>query len=561
MQKTTISSLALVRDELVATIEDSAKGLEQFIGDNSNAEALQSCVDGLTQITGTLKLIQLQGPYEFSDHILALGKELTPGADGVSEEALSVLTTSFFVLPRYLEYLETTKVDLPELLIPPINEIRALLNRPHLKESHYFSVQQIPRCLPVSNTSTLLGEDFSPVARRLRHMYQVGLLAVLQGKPPKSALAMMKRALERITTISGEYPLTLLWQTGAEGLQSLIESNAEIHKSRKLALSAIDRYLRKIQQEGMPALETKPPEDLVTEFVFWVAMSGDINAPKADFLSKFGVEKMPLTEEELHTQMEALKGPSAQTVQSVMAVLKEELNTSKDMLETSAQAGASEFGELLSALGKIAEILAVIGLTQHSQDLKSQMKVIQSWDGKAIESMDTKALTAVADTLLHVESAISRFETSGSFIQPTQAGQTAVQDIADTQLMEAENIVLKEAESGLALIKRALSSFVESNYDIGHIKNVSTILQTIRGGMTVLHLHRGAKVIVACERFVQDVLMTDDHPAVLQQLLETFADTIISLEYYIDAVKADREADDNILQIAEESLIALGISP
>ena len=40
--------------------------------------------------------------------------------------------------------------------------------------------------------------------------------------------------------------------------------------------------------------------------------------------------------------------------------------------------------------------------------------------------------------------------------------------------------------------------------------------------------------------------------------LETFADAVISLEYYLDAVKTDKKADDSVLEVAEESLEALG---
>jgi len=40
--------------------------------------------------------------------------------------------------------------------------------------------------------------------------------------------------------------------------------------------------------------------------------------------------------------------------------------------------------------------------------------------------------------------------------------------------------------------------------------------------------------------------------------LETFADAIISLEYYLDALKLNKNADTSVLQIGEESLQALG---
>lgn len=76
----------------------------------------------------------------------------------------------------------------------------------------------------------------------------------------------------------------------------------------------------------------------------------------------------------------------------------------------------------------------------------------------------------------------------------------------------------------------------------------------------MLGLPRAAKVLAGCMRFVEDdLLASDQHPAV-QHLLETFADAVISLEYYLDAIKLDKAADTGVLQIAEESLQALGFN-
>ena len=48
-----LASLKMVQDELVATIEQSAVGLEQFANDRNNGELLQNCIDGIKHIRGT----------------------------------------------------------------------------------------------------------------------------------------------------------------------------------------------------------------------------------------------------------------------------------------------------------------------------------------------------------------------------------------------------------------------------------------------------------------------------------------------------------------------------
>ena len=60
---------------------------------------------------------------------------------------------------------------------------------------------------------------------------------------------------------------------------------------------------------------------------------------------------------------------------------------------------------------------------------------------------------------------------------------------------------------------------------------------------------------------MNEVLLDDDMPAAIQHIMDTFADAIISLEYYLDSLKIDKKSDTEVLRVAEESLEALGYKP
>jgi len=279
-------------------------------------------------------------------------------------------------------------------------------------------------------------------------------------------------------------------------------------------------------------------------------------------LGAFGVSSLGYSDQELRSEREALKGPSINTVSSVAAVLTDEIRAIKEILENASQAndkGLPEYTGLAAHLAKVADILSVVGLVSASNTLKEEIERIEGWAERA-EPADAKELIDVADSLLYVESTVSGLETLNlSDEKLSQANSLARKEvIASSQLAEAENVVFVEAEAGLALVKRALNSFAESNYDHGHIRNVGATLNTIRGGMVMLNLARAAAIVVACVEFIDETLLVNDQPVAIQQLLETFADAVIGLEYYLDAVKNDRNSDDSVLAIAEESLQALG---
>lgn len=557
-----LASLKMVHDELVATIEQSAVRLEQFAQDRNNGELLQNCIDGIKQIRGILSLIQLRGVDLLADELATHITDITLGEDEKTDAKLELLTASFFILPRYLEYCTQTARSMAMLLVPHINELRLARKAAPLPESYFYPLTGIkpnPRVLP---SRQALAEDLSSLVRRLRHMYQTALLNVLKGVQVKASLGMMTRALQRLESASIGAPLSNFWWLARTTLTALAEKNMQLGKGRKMLLSAIEREIKRFQFEGSAVLEREVDPALQKELLYILALSNSDTEQTQAVLSAYGIGRLTYTEAELAREMEFLNGPSANTISSMVAVLTDELHSTKNILERAAQGGAellSESPELLDTLKKVADILAIVGLIAPSNSLKQEIVKIADWQANHTP-VSPDELLVVADTLLYVESTIAGLSNANLSDEKVAQINALSRDaaMANNQIAEAEKIVIDEAETGLLLVKRALSAFAESNYDKGHIRNIVGTLDSVRGGMFLLGLPRAAKVLAGCMRFVEeDLLANDQHPAV-QHLLETFADAVISLEYYLDAIKLDKNADTSVLQIAEESLQALG---
>jgi hypothetical protein len=557
-----LASLKMVQDELVATIEQSAVRLEQFAQDRNNGELLQNCIDGIKQIRGILSLIQLKGVDLLADELATHITDITLGEDEKTDAKLELLTSSFFILPRYLEYCTQTARSMAMLLIPHINELRLARRATPLPESYFYSANLIKPAPLTSPSRQELPEDLSVLVRRLRHMYQTALLNVLKGVQVRASLGMMTRSLQRLETASGGTALGNFWWLARATLAAIAEKNMQLTKNRKMLLSAIEREIKRFQFEGNAVLDRDVDVSVQKELLYLLALSNSETEQTKAVLAAYGVGKLPYTEAELAREMEFLNGPSANTISSMVAVLTDELHSTKNILERAAQGGAellSESPELLDTLKKVADILSIVGLVAPSNSLKQEIAKISSWQlNKSPVSPDE--LLVVADTLLYVESTIAGLSNANLSDEKVAQINALSRDaaMANNQIAEAEKIVIDEAEAGLILVKRALSSFAESNYDKGHIRNIVGTLDSVRGGMFLLGLPRAAKVLAGCIHFVEDDLLANDqHPAV-QHLLETFADAVISLEYYLDAIKLDKNADTSVLQIAEESLQALG---
>ncbi len=557
-----IASLKMVQDELVATIEESAMRLEQFTNDRANGELLQNCIDGIKQIRGILNLIQLKGVDLLADELVEHVTDITLDAAPKNDRKLELLSTAFFILPRYLEYCTQSSRSMAMLLIPHINELRLARRVPPLPESYYAAFEPVAYHHQPAAAGPSPDENLPALVRRLRHMYQTGLLKVLQGAQVRPSLGMMCRALDRLEAVSGPGQLSGFWWLASASLASIAEQDMALTKSRKLLFSGLDREIKRLQIQGSAVSAQPLDNNLVKELLYLLALSRTRSDKAQAVLVAFGVAPLGYSEADLQREMEFLKGPSANTMASMASVLSDELRSTKNILERASQGGAEllhETPELLDTLKKVAEILAVVGLVSPSNSLKQEIARIHSWQVDNTE-LTPEALLGVADTLLYVESAVAGLSKMNLSDEKLARINALSRDdvMANNQIAEAEALVIEEAESGLALVKRALSAFVESNYDKGHIRNIVGTLDTVRGGMLVLGLPRAAKVVAASLAFINEMLLQGEQQAAIQHMLETFADAVISLEYYLDSIKLDKHADTSVLQIAEESLEALG---
>src|SRR5690606_14375796 len=138
-------------------------------------------IEGVKQIRGTLSLIQLKGVDLLADELLEHINDITLGEDPNTDKRLDLLTTAFFMLPRYLEFCLQTARSMALLLIPHINELRQARRAAPLPESYYFAFEPLKVIRNTTSQHAQSPEDISILVRRLRHMYQAGLLKVLQG--------------------------------------------------------------------------------------------------------------------------------------------------------------------------------------------------------------------------------------------------------------------------------------------------------------------------------------------------------------------------------------------
>ena len=551
-----ITSVNLVKDELAASLDSAASHLDQFAVDPNNLQSLEHCVATLRQACGVLQMVQLSGGELLAQEMLSTLLDLQEQRQEVNPDLMDGLGTGFYVLTRYLDIIQSRGAARPELLIPYINNLRAARNQSPAPESHFFRCD-LDANVPGAVSAAVMSEDLRQFVRRFRHMYQVGLLALLQGKPCGPAFTMMARALQRIASISAGRPNGKLWAVAGAALAGMASREMHINRARVMVFSMFDRRLRTLQRQGDAALDQPASPVLVKECLYWLALSAP-SGQGAQMLEAFSIKPLGYSEAELERERASLGGPGATAISAVASALEEELTGVRRMLDDVEMIAVTDLeGDdgLIGSLQRIASTLQLLNFKRLSDGLRSALQEYHSSSG-AGGQVAGAALQKLTGQVLQVDSTIRALRQSSS-IDVDEFGHADI-SLERSQLADAEMAVLREAEAGLSLIKRALGSYAESHFDHGHIRNVSTTLNSVRGGLVVLSLSRAAVIVERLVAFVETVMEQRDVAPGIEQSLEIFADAIISLEYYLGEVKMHRNADLQSLNLAVESLDALG---
>lgn len=542
-----IASLNLVKAEVDATLAQIETHVGSYVEERENTAVLSSCVEEMDQVHGALRLIELPGAVELAAALCQLMRQVQANGADASDATFAAFGQGLMLLGRYLDYAQIREGVWPQMLLPVINQVRAAVGQSPLPEGSFLAVKELPAAPPVTQLEVTPAQ-LNALVRRLRLMYQTALIAVIRDQADVPHLRMMIRACERAQQVCGQRPSAILWWVGAAMIESL-QNGVAINASRKVLLGQLDRQLKALAQNDGGG---NPDRRLLSDCLYVVGLSEEgkhvLSVRKA-----FDLDTSSLTEAGMTSEYELMCGPGGSVIKTVAAVLDEELAHVKetlDMMSRGSRNDAESYGAMADSLTRTAQTLVMLGLLVPSQHIRAQADAVRTWTAEP----DTDALHALVDGLLEVENAVA-----GLVKQVTPGADTTVSNsrISVHQLDEAKAMLVAESRSGLSLAKRAISSYLESSRDLLHLANVPSTLQSVAGGLSFLMIERGAEVLRSCSRFIDArMISAETQPGMAD--LETLADAISSVDYYLESLEANKPIGESILEIAEDSVAELG---
>ena len=557
------STLNWVKEEIDDTLKQARNALEEYVDNQEDATQLRFCLTYVHQVYGTLQMVELYGASLFAEEMELLLEALLANEVTQKDDAYEVLMRAILQLPEYLERIQRGMKDNPLVLMPIMNDLRTARGSILLSESALFT-PDLNQTEPVvvEESQDLFGVDPKALAKKLRPLYQIGLLGWYRDKDTESSLKNLKKVLTQLEQVCSRDEVVRLWWVAKGIVESLLMNGVEANITLKLLLGQVDREIKRLVDFGEQELAAKPAEELLKNLLYYVAQSNPVTPRVEAIQKKYNLSSVLQTNKELESDRESMAGPNTELLETVSAAISEDLSRVKDALDILLRSDERDISTLepqVEVLNKMADTLGMLGMGVPRKVIQEQSAILQSIVNGELEA-DESRLMETAGALLFVESSlVGLVESSHAEEQVLEERTEGSTDpmLATAELRQIHDAVLKEIQVEIAKSKDAMVAFIDAPMDFEQLKLVPSYFDAAKGGMVIMGLDEAANLIGAARTYVaKDVLENINEPS--QQNLENIADVISSVEYYLEALRENRPNIEPILDVAYESMSALG---
>jgi len=559
------AALEWVVHEIIATLKEARDALETYV-ENPNDEArLRFCLTHIHQVHGSLQLVEFHGAGMLAEEMENLAQAMLSQSVANTSEAQEVLMRAILQFPVYLEKVKTSRRDNPIIILPLLNDLRAVRGESLLTETRLFSPHMAPARQASGERLSLVNnsEQFKDTLRKLRQMYQYAAAGFIRGINPDENLAYLKKVFERLYKLTRGTVRQPLWRICTALAEALEMDAIESSVSVKNLLRQLDQELKQMVVHGAKVLDVPADEQLLRNLLYYVARSGKHTPgfPKDSHLQAvyqaYELERaLPEGNEvggEGEETQDMLSAPDSEAMKSVVTALKSELEIIKQALDVSLSDDdrRQALEEALPVVKRVADTMAVLGIG----DLRKQ--VLEQ--GAALELMVNAQRELSDDDLMAMAGKVLDIEGRLDTLAATQGESSDAEKYqSDLNLSQAQESVLRESRSGLEQVKDAIVEYIASQWDIKHLQSAPKNLREIRGGLEMIPLNRPARILGACARYIEEQLLASDRTPDWARL-DTLADAITSVEYYLERFnREEAEENDLLLGVAEDSVAQLG---
>ena len=551
--------------EIGETLKEARQALEAYVENPKDAVRIRFCLTHIHQVHGSLQMVEFFGAAMLAEEMEKLTQAMIQGSVANPGEAHEVLMRAILQFPVYLDQVKATRKDNPLFVLPLLNDLRAVRGESLLTDTKLF-VPNLAPAKKVSGPRSPAAQDnvqFQAMALKLRQMYQYAAAGFIRNVNSDENLAYLQKVFSRLHKLTQGTARHALWDICMALAEALEIDALEISVAIKNLLRQLDKEIKILAVHGTKALNSYTNDELIKNLLYYVARAGkhapgfNPNSHLQRVYETYRLDEALIEGRETGEDATSmLSAPDPEAMRSVVEALKTELDIIKHALDVCLSGGDAQtaLNDALPVVKRIADTMAVLGLGDLRKQVLDQGGALEL-AANSQSQLSQEQLMAIAGKVIEIEDSLDSLAQQ----QSAPSNENNPSNEADITLTRAKESVLRESRNGLEHAKDAIIEYIASQWDRVHLQNVPDTLREIRGGLEIMPLPRAARILGACARYIEEQLLTQDMTPQWTSL-DTLADAITSVEYYLERLSggSTKEENDLLLSVAEESVATLG---
>lgn len=557
------TTLRWIKQELDNTLQQALRALQSYVEDPSDSSQIQCCANSLHQVQGTLRMVELYGAAMVAEEMERLAQDLLSGAVSPREDTYSVLMRGIMQLPDYMERLQSGHKDIPIVLLPLLNDLRACRGQTLLSESALFA-PNLDAALPISAVGAvqaLAPAELHAQSSELRTAYLAALLKWFRDDTATEPLEHLLNIFDRLRAICTMTESRRLWWVAGGVIEGVQSHSIESSVTLKLLFGKIDKEIHLLQEEGESALHSDSTRELVKNLLYYVAHARDAGPRSTQLRATYKLSTLLPSDQELHHAKGSISGHNRTLLDTVAIAIRDDLLRVKESLDIFLRSHNREPAQLqaqVEVLNRVGDTLGMLGLGIPRRLVSEQSQVLADI-AAGVRPAEEALLLDMAGSLIYVESSLEdHIERLGAAEESSELA--GLQHLPKTEVWRILDALMREAASNLAQAKQEITSFIEAPWGHSHMTPIPHRLEEVSGALIMLDLVEPAHFMSAIQRFIEVELLQHQRVPTAAQL-DWLADAFTSMEYYLEATREQRSGREEILNATRNSLTLLGYWP
>jgi len=526
------SRLGWIIGDLEQAIEQARQLFAQYTQSADGGE-LGTCREACRQIWGVLDVLGAQGANMLGRELVSLLDALIQHKVSNIKAAQDATAEGLLQLSEYLKHLQDGYADLPVVVLPTLNNLRAARDAELLSEHLVF----LPEDAHADNAQigtdeyiNLTPERLQQVSTKLRFYFQKALLGWFRDEQPQRMLQATNKVATNMLVLSQARRLRALWWITAGLSEALELGRLEQSVAVKMLLGRMEREIRSFGELGEAAYDRTLPNELLKNLLYYIGLA-ESGAEITDKVKAAYNLDMYLPQGETLVELrQHYSTPGRDLWRAIANSVIDELKGLQSTLE--AMQDEERQPELLIKLAerssRLADTLGMIGLGQAADLTRSLGETLQ---GKAArhEVQNLDDLLHTSTHYVRLEKVLDEYAHSGEDI--TDAVFNAEHERQDPASARS---LLRTAQMELNKAQTRVVSFHKEGWAFVYLEEVVASLENISGALHVMDEQELLPMVNTALTYLrEDLLARQRQPSPKE--LAVFADVLTLFEASISA--------------------------